>query len=202
MNQTPQQLDDTTIALLIMERNERGLRALLEVHGPKVKGSLRKAYRDVLAPDELDEILNQAAFNAWRRIDQFDDARGTLGAWFLAIARNAAVDYLRHGDRAGLDLVEDPSQHIDPWSVAEDFSDDPALRRLAKVVNEIIEHGLSPQQREVILADMAADGQADNERLADRLQTSVAAVHTARSKAHKRISEELAKRGLAPTRKE
>ncbi len=198
----PQQLDDTTIAVLIMDRDEEGLRSLLEAHGPAIKGALRKTYRDVLAPDEIEEVLNQAAFHAWRKISQFDDTRGTLGAWFLAIARNAAIDYLRQADRQRLDLVEDPSEHVDPWSVAEDFSDNPELQKLTEALNDIIDHVLSPQQREVVLADMAANGQADNERLADRLETSVAAVHTARSKAHRRISGELARRGLAPARKE
>lgn len=198
---TPPTADDD-IALLMMEREEAGLRALLQVHGPAVKGSLRRTYRAVLSPEELEEVFNQAAANAWRNIGQFDDARGTLGAWFLAIARNAAIDYIRQGERQAVVLVEDPSEYVDPWSVAEDFSDDPVLKEIIEAVDHIVYHVLSPQQREVILADMAADGQANNERLADRLGTSVAAVHTARSKAHKRISEELVRRGLAPVRKE
>ncbi len=198
---TPQQPDDATIALLIMEDGEN-LRVLLEVHGPAVKGSLRKTYRGILSQDELEEVLNQAAVKVWRKIAQFDDTLGTLGAWFLTIARNVAKDYLRQADRQGLELLEDPSEHVDPWSVTESFSDDPGVRKLTEAVDEIIEQTLSPQQREIILADMAADGQADNARLADRLQTSVATVHASRSKAHKRIREELANRGLAPTVKE
>jgi len=201
-NHTPPQPDDTTIAVLILDRDEAGLRALLEVHGPRVKGWLNQRFAELLGPDEIDAVLNVAAFNAWRRIVQFDDARGSLGGWFLRIAHNAAVDCLRQPGQQRLDTVEDPTEYADPWSEAEDFSDDPELQRLTEAVNDIIDKELPPRQREVMLADLAADGHADSERLAARLGITVAAVHTARSKAHKRIREELAKRGLAPARKE
>jgi RNA polymerase sigma-70 factor (ECF subfamily) len=50
---------------------------------------------------ETAEDLTSATFEkAWRARDRYRRARGAVGTWLLAIARNAATDHLRRARRA------------------------------------------------------------------------------------------------------
>ena len=190
-------VDDETLVLLIMERDEEGLRRLIAAHGPKVLGWLVKKYRGILSRDDCLSILHEAAAKVWTKIDGFDDSRSSLGAWFLAIARNAAIDFLRGHGGQPVEVREDLTGFLDPNS--EEDEPDSELAKVARALDDIIEHRLSPQQRHIIRADLASGDTADGVWLAEQLQTTTAAIHTARNKAHKTIREELTKRGLAPS---
>ena len=198
--QSPLLEDDDDIVLAIMDGQEQGIRALLERHGPKVKGYLNTKYGPLLGQDELEFILHGAVAAAWEKIDHFDESKGELGGWFFTIARNQAIDYFRRADRQITETVEDFEASPPLWIDSKDQDDRPALSpKLKEALDYTIENALSPQQKEVIYADMAAGGQADNSLLATKLGTSVSAVHTARSKAHKKIGNALRDRRLDPT---
>jgi RNA polymerase sigma factor (sigma-70 family) len=192
--------DDETVVLLIMERDEEGLRRLIAAHGPKVFGWLAKKYRGILARDDCMSILHEAAAKVWTKIEKFDDSRSSLGSWFLAIAQNTAIDFLRGPGGQPLEVVEDPSGFIDPNS--EEDEPDSEAASAARALDDIIEHKLSPQQQRIIRADLASGDTADGVWLAGQLGTSTASIHTARNKAHKTIREEFTKRGLAPSKGE
>lgn len=45
-----------------------------------------------------EDLLQETFLKVWNRVDGFDQNRGSLGPWILAIARNRAIDYLRSTD--------------------------------------------------------------------------------------------------------
>lgn len=76
----------------LIAQDERGIAALLQHYGPL----LRYIISPIL-PDRLDreECLSETVLHVWKKINQFDRARGSWTAWLTAIARNAALQRAR-----------------------------------------------------------------------------------------------------------
>jgi RNA polymerase sigma-70 factor (ECF subfamily) len=55
----------------------------------------RTLARRILRDAELDDVLSDAFFQAWRDSARFDAARGSAMAWLLTIVRTRALDLLR-----------------------------------------------------------------------------------------------------------
>ena len=72
---------------------------LYDAFGRPVYAMLRRMVRST----QVAEDLTQETFlRIWIHRDRFDPSRGSAAAWLMAVARNAAVDYLRAaGSRVG-----------------------------------------------------------------------------------------------------
>jgi RNA polymerase sigma-70 factor (ECF subfamily) len=53
------------------------------------------ALRVVREPASAEDILHEIFMQLWRKPEQFESARGSLGAWLAVITRNRAIDFLR-----------------------------------------------------------------------------------------------------------
>lgn len=180
--------EDDEIALRIMEREELGLRLLIRKFGGKVKSFLRWRYGGQLDAEDCADILHQVAFRAWKYIDSFDDAKGSLGSWLVGIAQNEALDYLQKERLPVEGLEHDPPGDVDVTEMT------PERRRLFEDLDQVIEE-LPPMQRVVAKEDLRCGGEADGPALAEKLGTTPNAVRVARSKARKTLGEQLQKRG-------
>jgi RNA polymerase sigma-70 factor (ECF subfamily) len=74
----------------------------------------RTLARRILRDAELDDVLSDAFFQAWRDCRRFDAARGSAMAWLLTIVRTRALDCLRQrqargqpGDDEAADVLSD-----------------------------------------------------------------------------------------------
>ena len=56
----------------------------------------RALARRVLGGADLDELLADAFFEAWRNAARFDVARGSAVSWLLTIVKSRSLDLLRH----------------------------------------------------------------------------------------------------------
>lgn len=139
---------------------------------------LTKSFGTVLGPAEIENALSDAAYNAWRFAARFDSDRGTLKAWFLKIAHRAAQNVLRSKkSERHADLPEEVSDDRLAYEEKEALPDS-TLALLRKAIEM-----LPPLQRAIIEADLAAQGQADSERLANRHETTVNSIYVSRNKA-------------------
>ena len=180
----------------LLAREQEALRLLLRRHGGKVKGWLRKNYAGLLNDQELDAVLNEATFNVWQHIDSYDPQRATLGAWFVCIAHNAAIDMIRRVNRHRRSILACYLAH-DPVVIDGDNGIEPSKRqlRLLKDFEEQIER-LPPSEQRIIKADLAAsDGTADAGWLAKFFGIPKSHVYVYRSRARKRLRVEMQKRG-------
>jgi RNA polymerase sigma-70 factor, ECF subfamily len=61
-------------------------------------------------PEMAEDLVQETFIRVWSRVQAFDSARGALGAWLMAVARNRAIDYIRSVDgrmaRSSYELVE------------------------------------------------------------------------------------------------
>ena len=51
--------------------------------------------RRMVRPDDLDDVLADAYFQAWREAARFDATRGSAVTWLLTLVRSRALDLLR-----------------------------------------------------------------------------------------------------------
>lgn len=177
---------DEEIIRLLQANRDKGTRLLLDKYGRRVKGYLVKRFGHVLRLEEIEDAFLMAAVKACTRSHTFDSSKGTLGGWFLGIARNEARAVLRKKGKTGSSFVQldfDP-----PFPAEEDECLSEADEQIRLALEEAIEK-LPSQQRAIIEADLAAGERADNERLAEELKTTVQSIQASRWKARQRLRE-------------
>src|SRR5690606_951423 len=113
-------------------------------------------------------VMSTASFNAWRGIDSYDLSKGTLRAWFFAIARNAGRSILRdrqqrqwepRGDAMELIAaapVENGPETSDDGSATKAGEQSPFLAALRSCIER-----LPRLQRSIIEADLRTGDVAD-----------------------------------------
>jgi RNA polymerase sigma factor (sigma-70 family) len=192
-------LDDDGIVLRMMEGDQDALRLLIKAHGGKTRAYLKKKFKDVLAEPEIDEAMNVAAFNAFRFADRYDKHEGSLGTWFTTIAVRAAQSIVRKDAKhRHKDLEYDPEYDPAGCDEADESAPpDKAASKRIQGLRDAVHTALTPGERKVILADLAAgEGNADNAWLAEKMGTTKNSISALRSKAHKKIHDYMISKGL------
>jgi RNA polymerase sigma-70 factor (ECF subfamily) len=98
---------DRELAERLKRREPQAMADLYDRYGRQAYALIFRIVRD----QEMAEDLVQETFiRIWSRVQAFDSARGALGAWLMAVARNRAIDYIRSVDgrmaRSSYELVE------------------------------------------------------------------------------------------------
>lgn len=100
--------EDELIASL--KRNEKKAFEYLYEH---YSGALYGVIMKVLQNEELAaDVMQEVFVKIWRKINDYDPARGRLFTWMMNIARNSSIDQLRK-DKYVLDDLEDHVQEVD-----------------------------------------------------------------------------------------
>src|SRR5271170_7009796 len=70
-----------------------------------------------------EDLMQEAVFEAYRKLDRFDDSR-TLGPWLFRIAHNRCIDFLRRREvrqeAEGTAVEPESVQPVDPLGAALD----------------------------------------------------------------------------------
>ncbi len=161
-----------------------------------MRTTLQTDFKKVLDHSEIDDALNQATHRVWLARSRVDLTRGTLRAWYYAIARNCSLRLLtaKRGPNA-LRFVDDLDAVAPQAAPMEGSSLEAAERRSA--LYEAIDK-LPAQPRAVLLADLAAGGTADTKLLMEQLQTSANSIYVARATGLKAVRALLAAQGYPP----
>ena len=81
----------------IKKRREEGILYVMETYGGLLYSIVRK--RLFMAPDRIEECMNDVFLGIWKNIDSFDESRGTFKNWAAGVARLEALDTLRRIQR-------------------------------------------------------------------------------------------------------
>ncbi len=104
------------LALRLQRREAAAMGDLYDRYGKLAYSVILGIVRDGGIAEDL---VQETFLRVWNRIHAFDAARGSLGTWLLAIARNRAIDHVRslaaRMDRNAfeLDVREHPSLFVD-----------------------------------------------------------------------------------------
>ncbi|MCO6458911.1 MAG: sigma-70 family RNA polymerase sigma factor [Pirellulaceae bacterium] len=182
---------DIELVRRMLLRDESALARLFARNAPGIERSLNRRFDELLGPDEVASAVNLAACKLWRSVSKFDPDTGSLGAWFYRIAEHEVYNSLRRFPGRDVPLEFDP-EHVKRLPFAS--SSHRTNRQLLNDLNEIIDQ-LKGQQRVIVLADLAAGERASDEQLAALLETSVETIRVQRSKAKRKIQDQLRERG-------
>ena len=83
---------DEALLARVAEKDREAFEVLYERHSARVLGLL---LRIVNRRSEAEDLLQDTFWQAWRRADAFDPARGRAAVWLAMIARSRALDALR-----------------------------------------------------------------------------------------------------------
>lgn len=96
LSEAPEPETDAELVRLIVGGSADALASIYDRHAGDVHALAARTTGDAsLASD----IVQESFLALWDRAELFDPARGSLRAWLLAIARNRAIDHLRHARR-------------------------------------------------------------------------------------------------------
>lgn len=182
---------DADIALTMAMGDQEGLRLFLQRYGGRMKAYLTKHYGQVLQQAERDEALNLAIHAIWRFADRYDESKGQLSSWCIRITQRAAQSVLRREHTFRSKNLE-YDDHYDPAAPSEDDGDetqvfgdgDPKWDLVLKAIEM-----LPPLQKAIVKADLAADGTADAQRLAERHGSTIGSIYVSRNKAHENLKK-------------
>lgn len=105
MDPSPEASLEADIRAVAVRQDRAAFARVFAYYGPRVKTYLRRlGADDAVAEDLTQEVL----LTVWRRADQFDRARASLGTWVYTIARNKRIDALRRERRPDFD-PDDPA---------------------------------------------------------------------------------------------
>jgi RNA polymerase sigma-70 factor (ECF subfamily) len=180
--------------------------AFSRLHGrlrPRLRGLLLKLTRDEAAVDDLEQLtLLKGHLARDRFVLQGGDPDGAVQAWYFAIGRNVAMDFLREryrGERrhaepgsSGDGVAELPAAEPDPEALGEQVEQEAAI---VDRVREAIAR-LPDGQREVVeLHKLRGMSMAE---VAERLRVREGAVRVRAHRAYKTLARLLAAKELGP----
>lgn len=169
---------------------------LWATYSPNIRNWLSKE----LKPDAIDDVLQQAATNAWERHATFDETKGDFGAWLFGIARNAACEFAkRRQERTNRDDVIDATSKGDTSEgggtsendVGKENSDvDLAMRKIMS--------SFSTVDQKIFWAGIHHDkGERWAAKLATELGLKAARVRTTFDRIHKKVRDKLSDQGFS-----
>lgn len=95
------------VARVAAHRDRDAFAALFDHYAPRLATYLQKLGAE---PALAEEITQDAMTALWRKADQFDPEKSSVGTWLYRIARNRRIDLLRRarGGEASIDEVAQP----------------------------------------------------------------------------------------------
>lgn len=123
--------------------DEQALGAFYDRWFPVVGGVVARILRSAA---DVEDVIEEAFWQAWRQADRFVEGRGSVQTWLLTIARSRALDRLRAAKRRREESLDEPGA-LDAATSVDDppttSSSDPSLA---------VEHA---ERRRLVLAALA-----------------------------------------------
>jgi RNA polymerase sigma-70 factor (ECF subfamily) len=92
---------DAELVRRMRSKDERALGTFYDRWFPVVHGVVSRMLE---SPDDVEDVVEEAFWQAWRQAERFEVERGSVQTWLLTITRSRALDRLRARRR----LREDP----------------------------------------------------------------------------------------------
>jgi RNA polymerase sigma-70 factor (ECF subfamily) len=118
-------------------------------------------------PEDAEEVLLDVYMKAWKYAARYTDKRGSVQAWLMIMARNAAIDRIRQKRAQPKTLAFEPESTPEPESTEASPEEQTAERERRRRV-QIVLNELPPEQREVV--ELAFFGGLTHAELAERLR--------------------------------
>jgi RNA polymerase sigma-70 factor, ECF subfamily len=154
--------------------DERALGELYDQWHPLVHAVVM---RILVSRNDVDDVVEEAFWQAWRQASRYDDARGTVQTWLLTIARSRALDRVRSLKRLREEPLEGESGEELGRQVSSEGNpalDAEAMERRAIILGALAE--LPAEQREAL--EMGYFGGLSQSEIAERTGQPLGTIKT------------------------
>jgi RNA polymerase sigma-70 factor (ECF subfamily) len=108
--------------------------------------------RMVKATGDVEDVIEETFWQAWRQADRYEPERGTVQTWLLTMARSRALDRLRSNRRLREESIDDATSSTTSGASLESASD-PSLDAEHAERKRIVLAAMSelpPEQRQAL----------------------------------------------------
>ena len=176
--------DDSELVARLKRRDPDALAQLYDRYGRMIYSLVLRVVRNEAVAEDL---VQETFLRIWNRVHGFDQERGALGAWVLAVARNRAIDYLRSIQNREVDTPLELERMENPALFSNLESNLLNLDRVRKLKSAF--EKLTPNQRAVI--ELAYYEGMSQTEMSERLKQPLGTVKTWVRTALKALREEL-----------
>jgi RNA polymerase sigma-70 factor, ECF subfamily len=163
--------DDSDLIRRLKSRDPQAMSELYDRFGRVAFAVIVRMVRNTAIAEDL---VQETFLKVWNRVSGFENERGALGSWVLAIARNRAIDYIRSADAKAsqstcdLEKLERPRFFAD---LESDYVNQDRIRTIRAVFDKLSEN----QRRVLELAYFEGLSQTE---MSERLQQPLGTVKT------------------------
>jgi len=148
----------------IAQGSQEALARLYDHTSPMLNGLL---LRILERPEDAEEVMLDVYMKAWKYAGRYTDQRGSVSAWLMIMARNAAIDRIRQKRAQPKTLAFEPAVTPEPEAADASPEEQTAERERRRRVQKVLKE-LPPEQREVV--ELAFFGGLTHAELAERLR--------------------------------
>jgi RNA polymerase sigma-70 factor (ECF subfamily) len=178
--------DDASLVGRMATGDDRALGALYDRWHPVVHGVVARLLRQ---PDEVEDVVEETFWQAWRQASRFDPTRGAVQTWLLTIARSRALDRVRSLRRRREEPLEgDDGQIVFQLTAASDPGLDAEASERSAIVGAALS-GLPPEQREAL--ELGYFGGLSQTEIAERTGQPLGTVKTRMRLAMQKLRSQL-----------
>lgn len=120
-------LDDRKLIESYLKGDEKSLETLIRFYLKPVYGFVLNFVNN---PRDAEDIVQETFMRMWRNFKKFDFKKGNFKTWLFAIAKNAAIDFLRK--KKSLPLSEVAETFVDPTPLPWELAEQRGLAQTAK----------------------------------------------------------------------
>lgn len=161
---------DADLVARLQRRDPQALGDLYDRYGRLAYSLILRIVRDTGIAEDL---VQETFLRVWNRVQGFDAAKGSIGPWLLAVARNRAIDYLRSA--AGRERNASEFEESDRPALFTDMERDLLLSDKTRRVKQAMQK-LPPNHREVL--ELAYFEGLSQTEMAERLGKPLGTVKT------------------------
>lgn len=147
--------------------------------------------RMLKAANDVEDVVEETFWQAWRQADRFAEDRGSVQTWLLTIARSRSLDRLRSLKRLREESIDDVQPEADAFQAGSDT--DPSLAAEHKERKKLVLEALAElpkDQREVL--ELGYFGGLSQSEIAEKLGAPLGTVKTRMRLAMLKLKDRLA----------
>jgi RNA polymerase sigma-70 factor, ECF subfamily len=123
--------DDTALLTRMGQRDENAMEDVFRRYSGAVYSVALRVLHDT---GQAEDVMQEIFLQLWRKPAAFVQARGSLGAWLVVVARNRAIDLLRR--RKPSDSVDDVVL-ASPINVADEAERNTMMEKVRRVIADL-----------------------------------------------------------------
>ena len=178
--------EDAALLRRMAAGDEQALGALYDRWQAVVHGVVARMVRQ---PDDVEDVVEEVFWQAWRQASRFDPTRGAVHSWLLTIARSRALDRVRSLRRRREEPLEGDDGRVVTQQVA---AGDPGLDAEASERRSIVVAALADlpaEQREAL--ELGYFGGLSQTEIAERTGQPLGTVKTRMRLAMQKLRSQL-----------